>query len=116
MKVRAPRYSLPIPILFRLEGEAVWELGTVENMSGSGVLFHAKSWLAADTALEVRLPVPCGADRIPILLSCRADVVRARWADGLNTCIAARYSSFEFIQAVSASSNLSSANRSAQAG
>jgi len=89
------------PILFRLQGEEVWELGAVEDLSGTGVLFRTRSWLPTETPLEVKLLVPgSGVNGLPLRMFCRAEVLRARWGAGPEVRIAARFSTFQFFPTV----------------
>ena len=38
--VRAPRYQVALPVLYRWSGDSRWHSGTTENLSRSGILFH----------------------------------------------------------------------------
>ena len=101
MNSRTRRFSSSIPILFRLQGEEVWELGAVENLSGSSVLFRSRSFLDSETPLEVKVVIP-GATlgSQPVRLLCRAEVLRSLKASPLESRVAARFSSFQFEAAV----------------
>lgn len=56
--MRAVRYNLELTVRFRPTGESDWRDGTTQNVSASGVLFHATTPLAADTRVELRLTLP----------------------------------------------------------
>ncbi|MGH9580728.1 MAG: hypothetical protein ACRD2R_07030 [Terriglobales bacterium] len=95
------RHFSSIPILFRLQGEEVWELGAVENLSGTGVLFRSRSYLDNETPLELKVIIP-GATlgSQPVRLLCRAEVLRSLRASPIGSRVAARFSSFQFEAAV----------------
>lgn len=101
MNSNARRLSSFIPILFRLQGEEVWELGAVETLSGSGVLFRSRSFLDHETPLEVKVIIP-GATlgSQPVRLLCRAEVLRSLKASPIESRVTARFSSFQFEVAV----------------
>jgi hypothetical protein len=75
---RAPRYAIPLTVLFRTEGEHTWLEGRTENISTSGVLVRADRRLEPDTCIEILLNIP--AD-VPGLTGgstmCRGRTVRA---------------------------------------
>ena len=100
MMSRAGHAALSAPILFRLYGEEVWELGTVENLSGTGVLFRARSFLTAETPLEVKLLVPDGTGVLPLRMLCRAEVLRSRRATALDSLVSVRFSAIRIGPAV----------------
>lgn len=75
--MRAVRYNLELMVRFRPAGESAWRDGTTQNVSASGVLFHATTPLAADTPVELRLALPVG--RAPDAFSeviCNGHIVR----------------------------------------
>lgn len=53
-------YNLHLTVRFRPAGETAWRDGTTENVSRSGVLFHASRPLDANTPVELRLALPIG--------------------------------------------------------
>ena len=78
LRPRAQRFSLRMPILFRLVGEAKWQQGLTANISRTGVLFTSTMTMKAQTALEMKLVFPAeivGQDAGRVL--CRGEVVRA---------------------------------------
>jgi hypothetical protein len=75
--MRALRYNLALTVRFRPTGESAWQDGTTQNVSASGVLFHAMTPLAADTRVELRLALP--TDATPDAFSeviCNGHIVR----------------------------------------
>ena len=52
-KPRAPRFVIPLAILYRTPGDAAWLEGWTENISRSGVLFRADHQVAPDTPVEL---------------------------------------------------------------
>jgi PilZ domain-containing protein len=59
--MRALRYNLQLTVRFRSAGETAWRDGTTQNVSSTGVLFHATTPMAANTPVELRLALPLGA-------------------------------------------------------
>lgn len=55
---RAPRFSIPIAILYRTPGDAAWLEGWTENISRSGVLFRADREIDLDTPVEMMMEIP----------------------------------------------------------
>ena len=76
--MRAQRFALELPVRYRRIGEAEWLDGKTENISHSGVLFHAGQALGIDTPVEIRIALrvatPAGTGSEVI---CRARIVRA---------------------------------------
>jgi hypothetical protein len=58
--MRALRYNLELSVRYRPAGGVGWLDGTTQNVSASGVLFHASTPLAANTSVELRLALPVG--------------------------------------------------------
>ena len=52
--MRAPRYSLRVPLRYRPLGEATWTDGTTENISRTGVLVRSGRQLPLNTSLEIQ--------------------------------------------------------------
>jgi hypothetical protein len=75
---RAPRYSIPIAILYRTPADPVWQEGQTENISRSGVLFRTARPIASNTPVELMLEIP---DFITTAVEgpaiCRGRIVRA---------------------------------------
>ena len=74
---RAPRLPVRLPLRYRLPGEARWRQGTTENVSRSGVLFHAEQSLQPRSELEINLVLPIEIEGIGgAEVLCRGEVVR----------------------------------------
>jgi hypothetical protein len=76
--MRASRFPLHLPLLYRPIGQPDWRDGTIENISHSGVLFRVDDVLQLNTGVEFRLRLPGtpAANGTPEV-SCRGRVVRA---------------------------------------
>jgi hypothetical protein len=55
---RAPRYSIPIAILYRTPGDPTWLEGQTENISRSGVLFRTDRPIETNTPVELMMEIP----------------------------------------------------------
>ena len=55
---RAQRHLLPSWILYRPAGEVRWREGRTENVSQSGVLFHAVDPIDVEMPIEIMLDLP----------------------------------------------------------
>jgi PAS domain S-box-containing protein len=74
---RAPRLPVCLPLRYRLPGETRWRQGTTENVSRSGVLFHAEQSLEPRSELEINLVLPIEIEGIGgAEVLCRGEVVR----------------------------------------
>jgi len=73
----APRYTVHLPLRYRVLGEEHWSSGTLENLSRSGLLFHTDQAIPARARVEITLtlPVELGGRVAPEVL-CNAEVVR----------------------------------------
>ncbi len=75
---RAPRFSIPITILYRNPGDTAWLEGRTENISRSGVLFRADSDFELDTPVEMMMDIPSWiATPAAGTTICRGRIVRA---------------------------------------
>jgi hypothetical protein len=75
---RAPRYALPITVLYRTGGDTNWLEGRTENISESGVLVRADRPLPVQAQIEMLLNIP--ADQPSPFTGttiCRGRIVRA---------------------------------------
>jgi hypothetical protein len=52
---REPRRILQVPVRYRPEGDEAWRDGRSENISRSGVLFRADSFVSPETLIEILL-------------------------------------------------------------
>ena len=74
---RAPRLPVRLPLRYRLPGEMRWRQGTTQNVSRSGVLFHAEQSLQPLSELEINLVLPVEIEGIGgAEVLCRGEVVR----------------------------------------
>ena len=75
---RAPRFSIPIAILYRTPGDASWLTGWTENISKSGVLFRTDRPIKLNTPVELMLEIPTFIST-PVAgpTICRGCIVRA---------------------------------------
>jgi PAS domain S-box-containing protein len=73
----APRFTVHLPMRYRIAGDDHWSSGTLENVSRSGLLFHADQALPARAQIEITLtlPVELAGRQAPEVL-CKAEVVR----------------------------------------
>ena len=55
---RAPRFAIPISMLYREVGSLQWLRGQTENISRSGVLFRAKEPIDPDRSIELLIRIP----------------------------------------------------------
>ena len=75
---RAQRFSLSLPLRYRLLGEEGWKQGTTENISRSGMLFRAEEMLQPTAQLEINLVLPAeiaGLSAAEVV--CRGEIVRS---------------------------------------
>ncbi len=96
---RAQRFQLHLPLKYRQLGQNNWRSGTTENISRSGLLFHAEEALAPNALLEINLVLPpeiAGLSAAEVV--CRGEVVRA--ADevnqGMGPALAAKILQYHF--------------------
>ena len=72
----APRFSLALPVRFRVAGQDHWQSAKTRNLSSTGVLFRSRQLLAAGTTVELEIEMNesdvAGASRI----RARGEVVR----------------------------------------
>lgn len=98
--MRALRFNLHLTVRFRSAGETVWRDGVTQNVSRSGVLFHASTPLDANTPVELRLALPIGssADAFSEVI-CSGRIVRTVAPSSANqrTGIAVAISHYELV-------------------
>ena len=58
MIARAQRFPIRAAMHYRIVGEGRWYVGTVDNMSSTGVLFHGERTVGVDSSIEVTVNVP----------------------------------------------------------
>lgn len=75
---RAQRFNLHLPLRYRPVGEQSWRKGTTENISRSGMLFHAEEELEPNAQLEINLVLPVEiAGLAATEVVCRGEIVRS---------------------------------------
>ena len=74
---RAQRFALQLPLKYRKLGEQDWRVGTTENISRSGMLFHGEELLSPKVQLEINLVLPAEiAGLTAAEVVCRGEVER----------------------------------------
>ena len=58
MIARAQRFPIRATMHYRIVGEGRWYVGTVDNMSSTGLLFHGERTVGVDSSIEVTVNVP----------------------------------------------------------
>jgi PAS domain S-box-containing protein len=95
---RAQRFQLRLPLRYRRLGETQWHVGTTENISRSGMLFHTNDVLEPNSQLEINLVLPAeiaGLSGTEVV--CRGEVVRAIERNGsVSPALAARILQYHF--------------------
>lgn len=81
-KIRAQRFSIQVPLRYRIGGENVWWRGTTQNISSSGLLFEGERHLGSNTAVEMNLILPAVDSEGSGEIICHGTIVRATLADG----------------------------------
>lgn len=96
--VRATRFALQLPLRYRAIGESGWHEGLTENISRSGVLFHAEDLLQIATPLEITFTLPA-KNRSPEVF-CRGQVVRTVPPSGSSDrpALAATIADYQFLR------------------
>jgi hypothetical protein len=59
----APRFSLSLPLRYRIHGESVWRMASTRNLSSSGVLFRAGETYRPGAEVEVEITL---SDAYPV--------------------------------------------------
>ncbi len=74
---RAPRFTIQLPMRFRMLGETEWSTATTENISRSGVLFRTDREVNPRAQIELQLTLPSQITGGSVLeVGCRGEVVR----------------------------------------
>lgn len=75
--MRATRYPLAIPALYRVSGHDRWKRGLTTNISDTGVLFDTAEPVPAETLVELTFYLPEQLGNLPAgQLTCVGKVVR----------------------------------------
>jgi PAS domain S-box-containing protein len=96
---RAQRFQLHLPLRYRRLGETQWHIGTTENISRSGLLFHTDTLLQPNSQLEINLVLPAEiAGLTGTEVVCRGEVVRTieRQGESVSPALAARILQYHF--------------------
>ena len=97
---RAQRFTLQMPVRYRLGGERGWRHGETENVSSSGVLFRSQRAAEAGTLLELCLILPALSSGAAAQVICRGVIVRSALADNNDlTAVAVRILNFRLVRA-----------------
>jgi hypothetical protein len=98
-RIRATRYELSAPMMYRCLGEDAWRRGRTENISRSGVLFAAdQSVLPARTRIEFILKLPDGGPPGGSWVKCEGQVVRHGSGASEGVCVmAATIDAYDFL-------------------
>jgi PAS domain S-box-containing protein len=97
---RAQRFQLHLPLKYRQLGQNDWRKGTTENISRSGLLFHAEEALAPNALVEINLVLPpeiAGLSAAEVV--CRGEVVRSADENsprGMGPAMAAKILQYHF--------------------
>jgi hypothetical protein len=97
---RAQRFQLHLPLKYRQLGHNDWRKGTTENISRSGLLFHAEEALAPNALVEINLVLPpeiAGLSAAEVV--CRGEVVRTADENsprGMGPAMAAKILQYHF--------------------
>ena len=59
----APRFSLNLPLKYRIAGEKLWQVASTRNLSSSGVLFRAAEMHRPGSELELEITL---SDAYPV--------------------------------------------------
>lgn len=75
---RAPRFAVPMSMLYRAAGDLGWCEGRTENVSRSGVLFRGEQLMEPNTSVDMvlMLPIEIAGDAAGTTM-CRGRIVRA---------------------------------------
>ena len=83
VSTRAERFSVQMPVRYRIPHSQEWLEAQTENVSHTGVLFRTKSILKPTTIVDVRLEVPPAIrDGTHAEVICKCEVVRVEKTRG----------------------------------
>jgi hypothetical protein len=72
----APRFSLTLPVRYRVAGEQLWSPASTRNLSSSGVLFRAPQPLKPGTWVELEIELSEAMSVTSSRVRARGEVVR----------------------------------------
>src|SRR3954471_15427367 len=75
-KTCAPRFSLALPVRFRLAGQEIWQNAKTRNLSSSGVLFRSRHLLPPGTMMDLEIELSDGYPVHASRVRARGEVVR----------------------------------------
>jgi PAS domain S-box-containing protein len=96
---RAPRFTLQLPVHYRVSGETLWRHGTTENISRSGMLFRTDQPLEPNARLEFSVELPTDIFGMAATeIVCRGETVRQvdPIGEDVNPALAARILDYQF--------------------
>ncbi len=74
---RAPRFSIAMPMRYRMREESEWRDGNIENISRSGVLFRGERFLEVAARVEITFVLPVSVrGEVPAKVICQGQIVR----------------------------------------
>jgi hypothetical protein len=76
VRARAKRFSLQIPLRYRINGDRAWREGQSENISSSGVLFRSGSCAELSAAIEMSFVLPVEISEGAAEVFCYGKIVR----------------------------------------
>jgi hypothetical protein len=95
---RARRLKLNTPLRYRVKAQMAWHVGTIENLSQSGVLFHGAQYLPENTLVEMIFEMPeeiSGQKNSSVL--CQGRVIRCQRQEEETSTLAASVLDYKFL-------------------
>ena len=99
---RAPRFVLALPLRYREQGEDGWEVGSMCNISRSGLLFTTQRSHQPTTRIELTFALPSVIrNEPPGTVRCWGEIVRSEpWVGKKDdSVVAMRILDYEFMRA-----------------
>jgi two-component system cell cycle sensor histidine kinase/response regulator CckA len=97
MPSRAQRFSLHLPLRYRVVGEPRWRAGSTENISRSGLLFRAEEMVELNSRVEISLVLPAEIGGLSATeVFCKGEVVRAQEEAAIHPALAAKILQYHF--------------------
>lgn len=95
---RAQRFAIPMTLRYRPAGQGNWKKGTVENISRTGVLFHAQEQVAVQTAVDITLVLEGPQIEKAPEVVCWAVIVRQEANEQNPARLAAKIVRYDFVR------------------
>ncbi len=73
---RAERFAIKVPVRYREQNRFEWQEGQSENISGSGILFHAADVVYPNTPVELTFVMPSENGGAGATVMCHGHAVR----------------------------------------